>query len=56
MALEAQFFREEGGRQSSTLEFARFAVVMQELWDTREAFDSLVSVNTEQRCRLTAPT
>lgn len=45
-ALEAHF-GEEGGRQPSTLELARFAAAMQELRDAREAFDVLVSGNQE---------
>lgn len=40
-ALEAHF-AEEGGRQPSTLELARFAAAMQELKDAREAFDVLI--------------
>lgn len=47
-ALEARF-GEEGSRQPSTLELARFAAAMQELRDAREAFDVLVSGNPEPR-------
>ncbi len=47
-ALETHF-GEEGGRQPSTLELARFAAAMQELRDAREAFDVLVSDNPEPR-------
>ncbi|MEW9585208.1 hypothetical protein [Paraburkholderia sp. DGU8] len=47
-ALEGHF-GEEGGRQPSTLELARFAAAMQELRDAREAFDVLVSGNREPR-------
>jgi hypothetical protein len=47
-ALEAHF-GEEGGRQPSTLELARFAAAMQELRDAREAFDVLVSGKPEPR-------
>jgi hypothetical protein len=36
-------FAEDGGRQPSTLELARFAAAMQELKDAREAFDLLVA-------------
>ena len=41
-ALKAQF-AEDGARQPSTLELARFAAAMQELKDAREAFDLLVA-------------
>jgi len=47
-ALEAHF-AEDGSRQPSTLEFARFAAAMQELRDAREAFDVLVSGKPEPR-------
>lgn len=53
-AMEAHF-GQDGGRQPSALERARFAAAMQELRDARAAFDSLVSVSTEPRCWLTAP-
>lgn len=53
-ALEAHF-GQDGGRQPSTLALARFAAAMQELGDARVAFYSLVSLNTEPRCWLTAP-
>src|ERR1700737_4307273 len=42
-------FAEDGSRQPSTLEFARFAAAMQELRDAREAFDVLVSGKPEPR-------
>jgi hypothetical protein len=41
-ALKAHF-ADEGARQPSTLELARFAAAMQELKDAREAFDLLVA-------------
>jgi hypothetical protein len=41
-ALKAHF-PENGARQPSTLELARFAAAMQELKDAREAFDLLIA-------------
>jgi HEPN domain-containing protein len=40
-ALKAHF-AEDGARQPSTLELARFAAAMQELKDAREAIDLLI--------------
>ena len=45
-ALKAHF-AEDGGRQPSTLELARFAAAMQELKDAREAFDLLIVGDTK---------
>ncbi|SEB96225.1 hypothetical protein SAMN02787142_0633 [Burkholderia sp. WP9] len=45
-ALET-YFGDDGIRQPSTLELARFAAAMQELRDAREAFDVLVSGDAE---------
>ncbi len=45
-ALQA-YFAEDGGRQPSMLELARFAAAMQELKDAREAFDLLIVGGTE---------
>jgi hypothetical protein len=45
-ALKAHF-ADEGARQPSTLELARFAAAMQELKDAREAFDLLISDGSE---------
>jgi hypothetical protein len=39
-------FAADGGRQPSTLELARFAAAMQELKDTRGAFDLLMAGGT----------
>ncbi|SOE92686.1 hypothetical protein SAMN05414139_05443 [Burkholderia sp. D7] len=41
-------FAVDGGRQPSTLELARFAAAMQELKDAREAFDMLITGDTER--------
>ena len=46
-ALKAHF-AENGARQPSTLELARFAAAMQELKDAREAFDLLIVGDTER--------
>jgi len=46
-ALQAHF-AEDGGRQPSMLELARFAAAMQELKDAREAFDLLIAGDTER--------
>jgi hypothetical protein len=46
-ALKAHF-AENGARQSSTLELARFAATMQELKDAREAFDLLIVGDTDR--------
>lgn len=48
IALQAHF-AEDGGRQPSMLELARFAAAMQELKDAREAFDLLIVGNTDRR-------
>jgi hypothetical protein len=53
-ALEANF-GQDGVWQPSTFALARFAAAMQGLKDARVAFDSLVSLSTEPRCWLTAP-
>jgi hypothetical protein len=41
-------FAEDGARQPSTLELARFAAAMQELKDAREAFDLLIVGDTDR--------
>jgi len=41
-------FADDGARQPSTLELARFAAAMQELKDAREAFDLLIAGDTER--------
>jgi hypothetical protein len=41
-------FADDGARQPSTLELARFAAAMQELKDAREAFDMLIAGDTER--------
>ena len=41
-------FADDGGRQPSMLELARFAAAMQELKDAREAFDLLMAGGTYQ--------
>jgi hypothetical protein len=46
-ALKAHF-ADEGARQPSTLELARFAAAMQELKDAREAFDLLIVGDTDR--------
>jgi len=46
-ALKAHF-AENGARQPSTLELARFAAAMQELKDAREAFDLLIVGDTDR--------
>jgi hypothetical protein len=46
-ALKAHF-ADDGARQPSTLELARFAAAMQELKDAREAFDRLIPGDTER--------
>jgi hypothetical protein len=46
-ALKAHF-AENGARQPSTLELARFAAAMQELKDTREAFDLLIAGDADR--------
>ncbi len=47
-ALKAHF-ADDGARQPSTLELARFAAAMQELKDAREAFDLLIVGGTDRR-------
>jgi hypothetical protein len=42
-------FADDGARQPSTLELARFAAAMQELKDAREAFDMLIAGDTDRR-------
>jgi hypothetical protein len=46
-ALKAHF-AENGARQPSTLELARFAAAMQELKNAREAFDLLLVGDTDR--------
>ena len=46
-ALQAHF-ADDGGRQPSMLELARFAAAMQELKDAREAFDLLIVGGTDR--------
>jgi hypothetical protein len=41
-------FAENGARQPSTLELARFAAAMQELKDAREAFDLLIAGDADR--------
>jgi hypothetical protein len=41
-------FADDGARQPSTLEFARFAAAMQELKDARDAFDLLIVGGTDR--------
>jgi hypothetical protein len=41
-------FADDGARQPSTLELARFAAAMQELKDAREAFDMLIAGDTDR--------
>jgi hypothetical protein len=46
-ALKAHF-ADDGARQPSTLELARFAAAMQELKDARDAFDLLIVGDTDR--------
>jgi hypothetical protein len=47
-ALKAHF-AEDGARQPSTLELARFAAAMQELKDARDSFDVLIVGGTRSQ-------